>query len=279
MVKKQFAIFYIDVNKGYFYGSNATAVMQLDIPADTIAYADVANRDKFYQLIQTFVTSKKIEPASLLIIFSGYASYDKEVAGKLPDEVNNDIQTFLDSIPYERVLSRIYKLQDKIRVVAVNKDLYEAIKHAFEKMHFPTVAVASLPLLQKMLPEVGQTLNMEVLAAKFEAIKPFSLITLEEINNPGRGKQSAGSSDSSKPNPLRLYGLIGLFVVLIGILVYMVLTTLQPARPPIMAKTTRHTVIVPTPTVVPSPDTSSSPSGRLTIPQTQAKAEGKTTLQ
>ncbi|MDE2025405.1 MAG: hypothetical protein KGJ07_02850 [Patescibacteria group bacterium] len=266
MTKRPFAIFYVESNKAYFYGSNATSVLQIEIPEDTLSYMDVINRDKFNQLIQAFVTTNKIEPAPLLILFSTYATYDKEVAGKLPDEVNNDIQQFLDSVPFERVLSRIYKLQDKIRVVGVNKDLYEAIKHAFEKMHFPTVTVASLPLLQKMLPDIGQTVNLEILATRFEAIKPFSLITLEEINNPGRSKQQQDSSNAEKPNPLRLYGLIGVFVVLIGILVYMVMTTLQPAPKPIVVHPARH-LMVPTPTVMPSTAVSSE-SGKLNISPT-----------
>jgi hypothetical protein len=250
MTKKPFAIFYIDANKGFFYGSNLTATVQVDIPVDTVALADVVNRDKFYQLIQNLVTSKKIEPAPVLILFSPYATYEKEANGKLPDEVNNDIQQFLDSVPYERVLSRIFKLQDKIKVVAVNKDLYEAIKHAFEKMHFPTVGVASFPLLQKMLPEVGQTLNMEILAGRFEAIKQYSLITLDEINNAGRGK-IIKMDNREKPNPLRLVGLVGVFVVLIGVLVYMVMTTLQPAPKP--KPVVQHPIKPAVATVAPTP--------------------------
>lgn len=251
MAKRQLGIFYIDATKAYFYGSNSAAVLQIEIPEDTMSYSDVVNKDKFYQLIQTLVTTNKIEPVPLLILFSPYATYEKDAVGKTPEEINTDLQQFVDAVPYERVLSRIYKLQDKTKVVAVNKDMYEVIKHAFEKVRFSIVAVVTLPLLQQVLPDIGKNLNLEIVANKFEPIKQYSLITLEEINNPGKASQQ--QTEQSKINPLRLFGLIGVFVILMGVLIVMFVATMQPAPKP--ATQQNQTVITaePTPTLTPFP--------------------------
>lgn len=250
MAKKQLGIFFIDINKAYFYGSNSASLLQIDIPADTVSYFDVINKDKFYQLIQTLITTHKIMPVPLLILFSPAGTYEKDAEGKTPEEITTSIEQFIDIVPYERVLSRTYKIQEKTKVVAVNKDIYETIKRAFEKLNFQTVAVAALPLLQKLVPDLGTSLNLEVIANKFDAIKQYSLITLDEINNPGRNSQEI--ADSAKPNPLRLYGLIGVFVVLIGILILMVIKTFQPEKKPVAVKTAVPTAVIVTPTVLPT---------------------------
>lgn len=271
MAKRQLAVFYIDANKAYFYGSNTKSVLQVELPPDVIAYMDIMNKEKFYQIIQSLVTTNKIEPVPLLILFSPYATYEKELTAKSAEDAANETQQFLSSVPYERVLSRVYKLQDKSKVVALNQDLYEAIKSGFEKVDFPTVSVVSLLLLQQVMPEIGATLNLELVAGKFESIKQYSLITTEEINN--AAKVSLQSGESNKPNPLRLYGLIGVFVVLFGILIFMIVSTMQPQKV-VSKKVVALPTLIPTPTTIPTPTISmrtslrqeASVSGTIALP-------------
>lgn len=250
MAKRQLAVFYIDANKAYFYGSNAKSLLQVELPPDVIAYMDILNKEKFYQLIQALVTTNKIEAVPLLILFSPYATYEKDLTGKSPEDIATETQQFLSSVPYERVLSKVYKLQDKSKVIALNQDLYEAIKYGFEKLNFPTVSVVSLLLLQQVMPELGTTLNLELIAGKFESIKQYSLITPEEINNAAKVNQQAG--ESNKPNPLRLYGLIGVFVVLLGVLAFMIVNTMQPQKT-VLHKVGSLPTVMPTPTTIPTP--------------------------
>lgn len=271
MAKRQLAVFYIDANKAYFYGSNTKSVLQVELPPDVIAYMDIMNKEKFYQIIQSLVTTNKIKPVPLLILFSPYATYEKELTAKSAEDAANETQQFLSSVPYERVLSRVYKLQDKSKVVALNQDLYEAIKSGFEKVDFPTVSVVSLLLLQQVMPEIGATLNLELVAGKFESIKQYSLITTEEINNAAKVSQQSG--ESNKPNPLRLYGLIGVFVVLFGILIFMIVSTMQPQKV-VSKKVVALPTLIPTQTTIPTPTISmrtslrqeASVSGTIALP-------------
>jgi hypothetical protein len=262
MTKKQLGIFFIDVNKAYFYGSNTPSVLHVDIPTDTISFFDVVNKEKFYQIIQTLITTNKIQPVPLLILFSPSATYEKDPEGKTPEEVTTAISHFLEIVPHERVLSRTYKIQEKTKVVAVNKDMYEVIKHTFEKLGFTIVSVAALPLLQKTMPEIGTALNLELIANKFETVKQYSLITLEEINNPSKLNQQ--ESEFTKPNRFRLFGLIGVFVVLIGILVFMVITTFQPEKKQAVVKQLPAPVVTVIPTTAPTetPTPTVTPSGK-----------------
>lgn len=249
MAKRQFAIFFLDTNKAYFYGSNVSSALQMEIPADILSYWDILSRDKFYQLIQTLVTGNKIEPVPLLIILAPSATVEMDVpANKPSEEVNSDIEQFLDAIAYEKVMSRTYKIQDKSKVVAANRDLYEAIKHGFEKFNFTTVGVVSLPLLQKVMPEIGNTLNFDVLAGKFDTMKQYSLVTADEVSS--ISKSSSEQQESEKPNPLRLYGLVGVFAVLLIVLGYMVYTTMQSTPKPVVKRPV--VVVTPLPTALPT---------------------------
>lgn len=266
---KQFAIFYIDANKAYFYGSNIATMLQVTMPADTMSYFDILNKDKFYQTIQALVTTNKIEPVPLFIVIAPQATYEKDLVGKTVDEINTETQQFLDTVPFDKVLSKTYKVQNVTKIVATNKDLYEYVRHGFEKMQFTTSAAVSLSLLQKAMPEIGTSLNFDVIATKLDAVKQYSFVTHEEINNPGSPSQSV--EESSKPNPLRLYGLIGVFVVLIGILVFMVITTLQPQPKPLTKKVSPPLpVVVTSPTIVssPTPINEGTSSGRIVISTT-----------
>lgn len=250
MAKRQLAVFYIDANKAYFYGSNTKSVLQVELPPDVIVYMDILNKEKFYQLIQSLVTINKIEPVPLLILFSPYATYEKDLAAKSPEDIATETQQFLSSVPYERVLSKVYKLQDKSKVVALNQDLYEAIKYGFEKLNFQTASIVSLLLLQQVMPELGSTLDLELIAGKFESIKQYSLITAEEINNAAKVSQQSG--EPNKSNPLRLYGLIGVFVVLLGVLAFMIVSTMQPQKI-VSKKVVALPTVIPTPTTIPTP--------------------------
>ena len=249
MAEKAFGIFYLDANKGYFYGSNSSSVLQVEIPADTMSYFDIINRDKFYQIIQALVTTHKIAPAPLLILVSAGATYEKNIASKTTEEINTESAQFLETVPFEKVLSRIYKMGDTATLFATNRDLYEAVKHGFEKLHFSTAAIVSLAVLQKVMPDLGSTLNLEAVASKFDAIKQYSFITAEEINNPA--KPRVEQEEKPKSNPMRLYGLIGVFVVLVGVLVVMVIVTMQPPKPTPVVRQLPPVVNAPTPTPMP----------------------------
>lgn len=266
MAKGAFGIFYLDANKGYFYTSATGATLQVDIPADTFSYFDIINRDKFYQIIQTLVTTNKIAPVSIVILIPPAATYEMDITSKIPDEVNTQTQQFLDSVPFEKVLSKTYKMQEGGKVFATNKDIYEALKHGFEKLHFSISAVISLTVLQKMMPDIGTNLNLDVIAGKIDAVKQYSFISFDEMNNIVKPHQQ--EEEKEKPNPFRLYGLIGVFVVLIGVLIFMVMSTLQPQNQPVVSRKVPVHILTPTPipSIVPLGTKQSSSSGQVVVP-------------
>lgn len=266
MAKRQFAIFFLDTNKAYFFGSNIEQALQMEIPADVMAYWDIVSRDKLYQIIQTLVSGNKIEPVPLLILLAPSASYEMDAPPNKPsEESNGDIEKFLDSIPFDKVMSRSYKLQSQTKIVGANRDIYEAIKHGFERFHFTTVGVVPLGFLQKVMPEIGTTLNFETLAGKFEAMKQYSLITSEELSS--IGKSTIVQQDAEKPNPARLYGLIGVFGVLLLVLGIMVYFSLQPSPKPTTNLPVQGVTPLPTtiPTITPAVKVG-SPSGQSLSP-------------
>ena len=248
MAKGAFGIFYIDAGKAYFYTSSTGATLQVAIPADTMSYFDILSRDKLYQILQTLVTTNKIEPVPVVMLVAPAATYEMAITSKITDEINTQTQQFLDSIPYEKVLSKSYKMQDGAKVFATNKDLYEAVKHGFEKLKFSISAVISLTVLQKMMPDLGTSLNLEVIAARIDAIKQYSFLGSSEINNIIKPKDQ--EEQKEKPNPMRFYALVGVFVVLLGVLGIMVFFTMQPSPKPVVQQ--KPPVAQPNPTATPT---------------------------
>ena len=259
MAKGNFGIFYIDNNKAYLYVSATGATLQVEIPADTMSYFDIINRDKFYQILQTVITANKIEPTPIVMLVPPAATYEMDVTGKTQDEINTQTQQFLESVPFEKVLSRTYKIPaDGSKVFATNKDLYEAVKHGFEKIKFSITSVISLTVLQRMMPDLGTSLNLEVIAAKVDSIKQYSFMTSDVINNIVKTNQP--TEEKEKPNPMRVYALVGVFVILLGVLGVMIYFSMQPAPKPVVRQTPPPAISNPTATPTIPPVVNSKPT-------------------
>lgn len=275
--KKQNAIFYIDLGKGFFLGSNARGTLQVDFPPDTFADGDLINKEKFLLLLQAFIQTNKIEPCPLILVFSKSISFEKEFEENTVSEKSEaEITEFIELVPFEDVLSKIYKLNNKKRAIAFNRELFENVNYGFEREKFTVVSAVPYSVLEVMITELADNLDLNILLSKFEVMKQYNF---ENDIEPLKNSDSKTEAEIKTKNNKRTYLLLGVFGILAVILGFLIITTVftptKPKKPTPVKNPPSGSQSAPQPSTSPQ----SSSSGELLIRPLQTTTAPTTTPQ
>lgn len=257
--KKPIVVIYIDKNKILFYFENTKQTLQLDIPVSVISDLDLMDKEQLEQLIDKFIQSNNLKALryDAIVVFSPTSAFEKDFAESLPKEKEAEIQKFIDIVPFEEVLSKTYILSKKIKVVAINKTLFEAVLNILKQKNIYIFSIVPFSVLQEMNTELSHNVNLAFIAAKANSFNQYSLISgSEDISD----KNTKKTSIFKKQN-IRIYVLIGIFLILFLVLIVLIITTLLPAGEP-----QKNQIVVPTFTPTPTVQEiiqTASPSGNI----------------
>jgi len=194
-------------------------------------------------LVSTFIEINKIVPSSLAVILSDDVIYIKDLAGPIQKPVSapvsvpapkieatedkehkDEVENFLENIPFEEILARVIKTGNINRIVAVNRDLAMTIVDAF---------MAKGSTIDSITPGFmyGQNVNftkgltsdnLKVILGNVEILRSGNLLTDQEKMIIGRDIRSemetpAAIVEKKKQNRTQ-YILAGIFVILLIIL-------------------------------------------------------------
>lgn len=244
-VKRKQAVLYIEANRLFFYPGPAGNTVQLAFPQDMVSDLEVLNPQKFLNLFLVFFQTQKIPPSEILCVFAQATVFEKEFP---LGEKKESVQQFLDYVPFDDILSKQFTINKKLRVFAINGQLYNIVKQASEKSNCVSVAVVAYTSLLEIIPELSQKVDLPLMLSRFDSCRQFSL----ETNVP----QQTILPDKMPPKKQnkRLYLLLGVFGVLIAILVAMVFSTFHTPNTPPTTNTPRSLPVtsLTTPTIVPS---------------------------
>ena len=142
-----------------------------------------------------------------------------------------EIQNFLANVPFEDVLAKVIKTDKLELLVAVNKDIISSIIDPFVKKGFILEAVVPCFLYgQNINITNGLTVDaVRTILRKPELLKAANLLTdHQEIRQPAEVSQTSSQNErgkEKKPQNIRQFILIGVFVVLIIVLVIVLFTS------------------------------------------------------
>ena len=243
-------ILFIDRNGFSVYQDTLTNVPKFNFTPDLVANLDVVSKAQFSNLIATFIQINKIVPSSLGIILSDNVVYFKDLINlqkqTSPSQpLSNpapDIQNFLEDVPFEEILAKVIKTDQLNRIVAVNKDLVMTIADAFVNKGSTIDAVIPSFLYG---PAVNFTLgltqdNIRIILAGSEILKIGNLLTDQEKTSSSQNLESKEKDSAigavKKPQNLRRYMLVGVFVTLLVILTVVFLNLGTSKTPPQSSK-------------------------------------------
>lgn len=206
--------------EGYtFYVEDLIGLLTFTFTPDSVRYSDVFDGNKFETQLDSFLTQNKLDNLNAYFVVDQNAVIENYFV-KNNEKVLSD---FLENIPYEDVISKISEKGDSMHALGFNGAFYHLLNSIVDK-HKGTIE-AVFPYI--LMPETKLTVaNGAAMLKKAFSIKGDSMTAkytaLQENNGASPpNKQGAPKEKSTLPY------LIPIFVILIGILVYLVVTTYQ----------------------------------------------------
>ncbi|HET7099398.1 MAG TPA: hypothetical protein VFI61_04165 [Patescibacteria group bacterium] len=208
-----------------FYLYEDGVILGLNFPANISLDLDVKDRDAFFNLITVFIQNNKLEPSQIFLVVSEAVCFSKDFPIKDPADttkVETDSQIFIDTVPFNSVLSKVYKTANVWRVVATNLDLVDTIVDAFTARGFGLTAVVPV----NIYPEYGAMRELTEDFAKHvmdtgDNMKTSSMIGEKVVTQEDHNEVSI--SKAQEPKSKLLPYLIGGFVILLIILVVVII--------------------------------------------------------
>lgn len=263
-------ILFIDRFGFSLYQDTLANIPKFNFTPDLVANSDVVNKEQFVSLIATFIQINKIVGSSLVVILSDNVIYIKDLKIDSNDDKDHkdEVQDFLENIPFEEVLAKVIKVGNANRIVATNKDIVMIIANAFTDKGSTLEAIApGFMYGQNANFTMGLTPdNALVILGDAEALRSGNLLTNQEKMIPSQNLESELKNLSAdtkpdlasvkKPQSLRQYILVGVLVTLLVILavVYLNLGVSQtpPQNPKIKSASVTVNEVNVIPTVIPT---------------------------
>lgn len=274
-------ILFIDRTGFSVYQDVLTNIPRFNFTPDIVDNLDVIDKEQFSKLITTFMQINRVVPSNLAIILSDNVVFVKSLAilvqkspleqiGQNPKEDLNgvgkdqkdEVQKFLEDVPFEDVLAKVIKIGDRNCITAVNKELVMTIADVFVANKSTIEAIApSFIFGQNANFSAGLTAtNIKIILEDTETLKLGNLLTNQEknflpqnlgskIENPVSDIKPNKTSDVKKPQNTRQLILIGVFITLLIILGVVYFNMGASQTSPKKSKTTStsvNKVVVPT---------------------------------
>lgn len=243
------AVIYLDRNRLDFYGSNVSSVLTLVFPTQVVDNLEILNPVEIKNLIISFIKLNKISPTNLIIVFSKNIIFEKEFEKTIPN-IEEATQKFIDAIPFENIISKVYHLEKIDKVIAINKDFYEYVKNNFESAGFTTdIIVPDWALGSNINIQNGLDIDSaKVILERLELIKLYNLSIHQDNSIPL--KSGINNNSVKNQNNTRTFILLSVFAVLLVILIFMVVGSFSAKssipKNIIISPTPHPTVFLPT---------------------------------
>lgn len=225
--EKQIMVCYIDKNKALFYKDPDGSILQMDFLPEIISDQELTDRQKLEHLIESFLEANKLVKGNIIFIYSPDITIEKDFPDEIVGNKNDEIQKFIDMIPFEETMSRIYKLNKKTKIVAVNQALYESMKNIFKKKNFSVLGIIPSTILQETTAELSMNIDLAFIANRIDSLKQYNIVNEDQPSN-----QNTKEKSGIKKRNIRMYGLIIVFAMLLFILIVLVVINLLSKNSP-----------------------------------------------
>jgi len=148
----------IFLSTGRLFMSDGARILVYDFPQGIVTDWDVTNRGVFQDSLANFIIVNKIEPSPITFILSEQACFSKDIVIKEPEKLDEATAMFLDAVPFNYVISKVYRVGSGVRVIAGNKDMIDSVAEVFEDKGFPLFAVVPAAIF----PEVGSKAELDM---------------------------------------------------------------------------------------------------------------------
>ncbi|PIZ64862.1 hypothetical protein CO051_02415 [Candidatus Roizmanbacteria bacterium CG_4_9_14_0_2_um_filter_39_13] len=256
------AVLYIDRANFYYYGGNIHSPISFQPPLSVYSDMEIIDIDQLNTLFQEFVKTNKIQYCSIVLFFSAQSCFQKDFPKTLrPEEFEIQKNQFIEFIPFNKVMSVVCSLKkDADTVVAINREVAFALRDIFVKLQFDVEMIVPSFALFGDQPQTFDIHTAQNIVKHYSSLSKMSFPLIEEESVIKKADQDEFQDNQEhKESNMRLYLMIGFFVVLIAMLVYMVFffrksptvsKKINTSSPPITQIVVATVIPVPSPTEV-----------------------------
>jgi len=288
--KKQPAVLYL-LRSGFFlYIAGSPQVISASFPLDSINDLEVLSSEKLLVMLNTFFSTNKLVPVSVLVVLAPDVIFEKEILSSQnpqPDtkQIDNKktkeleiakhsqeeatLNEYLDYVPFDDKLFKSFKGEHGIRVAVTNKTIIDVLSQGLLKFQSDISGV--VPYFVYGGADIFSSGLTDQLAhtilQRADILKQNNMLLVykpQSVQQDGKGQPVK----SQEPvNNKRLFMLIGVFGLLLIIMVVVYFLSQQPVKQP--ANIVNNIPPLPTET---QPVASSSPQLDTTISTESARS-------
>lgn len=228
--KKPPAVLFLDKNGFYFYEEGLPNIISLAFTEDAVRNMDVVNATLLMNQVKLFTEQYQLVPAAISIVLSPNVTFEKDIVGFAHEAQEEAVKNFVDTIPFESVISKTYPIEKGVKVIGFNEDLFRDLKSGFEMVAFSVDSVVPYQLLgadQALITNLT-TDNASQFLKRVYRLRQFNMLVvvkekIQQVAQTAHTAPVASHTEKPKKNNTRLFAMVGIFAVLFAILGYMLM--------------------------------------------------------
>lgn len=197
------------------FGEGDSAVQSLPLPATIVDNLEVLNKDALYTLITDWTKQKTYRDTEITWVLSPEICFTQVISSTDQDNIDSETLQFLDTVPFEEIVSRIYSTTTGRLLVATNQALINALIQGFSLHGYTTHSVVPGQILGI---ESGLTPELIGLTRKKAGELKRESLLVPVLAEPKMSPQVLAVGTSVQKPKSQLPLLLTIFLVLLAIL-------------------------------------------------------------
>lgn len=253
---------YVEPNKLSLIGNNGISVA-IPLSVELMTDLEIVDREKLIAFIGQFLQANNVPIGAVTFLLAATNLFEQDLSAVAPKDLDVAAQKFSDSVPFESVASKRILVGDKLRLIAANRDVLDALKKAFEKKGFVAQACVPYTVIQVLVPELAQSIDPPLLFSKLDSFRQYSLVS-QDIIIPTAFEKKTGLKGRRDMILISVFGVLMLFLLYLVLVTYVFVPKPQKVVPPAVVPAPTRPLVFPTqeatqssqvvsPTVLPKP--------------------------
>lgn len=128
------AVLFLERDRLYLFEQGD--VYTIAFPPNAVRDLDLLDPTLLAGAIEAEVKKASLPQASLIFVLSDAVLFSRDLPEERPSEREEAAKTFLDSVPFNLIVSKVYSSGSVARVVAGNGELVNAVMEVFERLGY-----------------------------------------------------------------------------------------------------------------------------------------------
>ncbi len=228
--KDEKALIFITRQGLQYIGGSSKNILSLAFDPKIVLDLDVIDEVALEVQVANFISQNKLVPVPVMFLFAENASFYQDIKEEDTPKVKLIKEDFVNSVPFETLLTKVYKMRIGAKIVSINEGLYRVIASSFETKGFLSLGVIPALIVggKAALATSLDPLFARQTLASLDTMREFSFLT-NEVRSDSENPDSNVLAGTKKPTIEKSFRItpkfiaLGIvFLILIGVLVFMI---------------------------------------------------------